>query len=78
LVTPTDTSIISNRFIFEDERKIIIYIRISTEDAFELGEMGLFVKAIDPVNDIMISRNLMHKQWISSTESKVIRYTINI
>jgi hypothetical protein len=56
---------------------------ISTDVAFELGEIGLFVKktiAGDPVtyDYIMISRNLIHKQHISTTEAKIIKYTINI
>jgi hypothetical protein len=31
-------------FMFDDERKIIIYAKISAIEAFELGEIGLFVK----------------------------------
>lgn len=64
--------------IFDDERKIIIYVMINTAVAFELGEMGLFVKETDPAPDVMISRNLMTKQFISTTETKIIKYTINI
>lgn len=76
-----------NRYIHEDIRKIIIYIKITAAQAFELGEIGLFVKGniiseegVTPVvyDSIMISRNLMHKQHISTTESKIIKYTINI
>ncbi len=73
----------TDAYLFENERKIIIYVMISTDVSFELGEMGLFVKktiAGDPVTYeyIMISRNLIHKQHISTTESKIIKYTINI
>ena len=60
--------------LFDDERKIIIYVMIDADPAFELGEMGLFTV----VDNIMISRNLMVKQFISTTETKIIKYTINI
>ena len=70
--------VITNKYIFEDERKIIIYVKIEPTQAFELGEMGLFVKGTNPDPDIMISRNLMQKQFLSNTESKIIKYTINI
>jgi hypothetical protein len=138
-------------FMFDDERKIIIYAKISAIEAFELGEIGLFVKnynydwdsgvdistvqqsepevgniwfnenddklytysgtewdsgvdistvqqsepEVDDVwfnedddklytyiftnnSYVMISRNLLHKQYVSNTESKIIKYTINI
>lgn len=140
--------------IFDDERKIIIYVMINTAVAFELGEMGLFViqpsevfddwvgetipTSLQPSDEgnmyfttvdsllhtytsgawvdstpsfieqvtpdvgntwfdttdntlytytaavnhdypnVMISRNLMTKQFISTTETKIIKYTINI
>ena len=70
--------VITNRYLFEDERKIIIYVKIVANTAFELGEMGLFVKGVDPEADIMISRNLMQKQFVSTSEAKIIKYTINI
>ena len=70
-------AVITNRYLFEDERKIIIYVKIVASTAFELGEMGLFVKGTNPNPDIMISRNLMQKQFISTSESKIIKYTIN-
>lgn len=151
----TDTIADITSHIFDDDRKIIIYVMINTDVAFELGEMGLFViqpseifndwvgetiptsipvspvegdmyfttidsllhtytggswvdstpSFIEPVTpvvgnawfdttdntlytytanvnhnypNVMVSRNLMIKQFISTTETKIIKYTINI
>jgi len=137
-------------YIFEDDRKIIVYVKIKATQAFEFGEIGLFVitrqgwnagidvpsvepaepengdmwydtvsgklyeystdawdagidvpsvEPAEPENgdmwydtvsgklyeydstitqSTMISRNLLHKQYVSDTEFKIIKYTINI
>lgn len=74
-VWKTSINGLNSDYLFEDDRKIIFYVKIDATEAFDLGEIGLFVKG---TSDTMISCNLMTKQFISTTETKIIKYTINI
>lgn len=65
-----------DNYLNEETRKITIYIKIKPNGAaIQLGELGLFVTGSP---DVMISKNFMHRQTISGSEAKVIKYTINI
>lgn len=65
-------------YLDTDTRKITIFIKIVPKKAaIQLGEMGLFVKP-DSGPDILISKTMMHKQTLSNSETKILKYTINI
>lgn len=73
--------------IDDDNRKIVIYVKIeATVEAFNLNEIGLFVKQRDTDEGVtpeeytyvMISRNIVHSQTVSHSSAKVLKYTINI
>lgn len=73
---PPKVPITIKDYLNEETRKITIYIKITpTSEAIQLGEIGLFVTGSP---DVMISKNFMHRQTISGSEAKIIKYTINI
>ncbi len=76
LINTTTPSI--KNYLNKTTRKITIFIKIVPKEAIQLGEMGLFVKGVNPAPDILISKTMMHKQTLSNSETKILQYTINI
>lgn len=68
------------QYLDETTRKITVHLKVEVlGKAVTVGELGLFViDGISTGKDLMISKNLIPRQTLSSTESKVIKYTINI
>ena len=77
LINVTTPSI--KNYLNKTTRKITIFIKIVPKKAIQLGEMGLFVDSGDEnTPDILISKTMMHKQTLSTAETKILQYTINI
>lgn len=69
-----------DQYLNTTTRKITVFIKIKPRTtAIQLGEIGLFaIDSIDPGKLTLISKTMLHKQTLSNSETKVIKYTINI
>lgn len=69
-----------DQYLNATTRKITVFIKIKPKTtAIQLGEIGLFaIDSTNPEKLTLISKTMLHKQTLSNSETKVIKYTINI